>query len=555
MGSFLAWGFDRLLGLPPAAAPDVQRRKDLRIPLPDGVITLADWYRPSGTGPTGNDRAAMPVVLVRTPYGHQTILGRLLGSVLARRGLQVVIQSVRGTFGSGGEYWPMHQERDDGVATVAWLRDQPWCDGRIATAGPSYLGHTQWAIGPYLDEPLAAMCVSVTTSDFPRTFYPDGNISLYSLLSWSSLIGTQEDGTPLSRMLGQRKQERRNETAMASLPLREADRVAIGKPVRFWQEVIEHAEPGDDFWKPINHRPLVAKLTTPTTMVTGWYDLFLPAQLDDFRDLQRAGRSTRITIGPWAHADPGNIKTMLTDTANFLVAHLGGNTSELNRAPVRVYLQHADRWLDFPAWPPEEATPTPIHLHDGRTLDWSSPATGQSDEFDYDPADPTPSTGGPLLNGPTKQRDNTAIEARKDVLSYTGERLTRDLDLVGELAATIFLRIELGHGDVFVRLCDVDQRGVSRNVCDGMIRLRAGDLEPAEDGVVEVRIPMYPTGYRFRSGHRLRVQVTAGAFPRFSRSHGTEDAIADATAMRRNHYEVLHDAEHPSRIVLPVLSN
>ena len=118
-------------------------------------------------------------------------------------------------------------------------------------------------------------------------------------------------------------------------------------------------------------------------MVTGWYDLFLPAQLDDFRDLQRAGRSTRITIGPWAHADPGNIKAMLADTATFLsahlrgkdslVAHLGGNTSELNRAPVRVYLQHADRWLDFPTWPPEEATPTPIHLHDGRTLDWAEP--------------------------------------------------------------------------------------------------------------------------------------------------------------------------------------
>ncbi|HEY4455936.1 MAG TPA: CocE/NonD family hydrolase [Pseudonocardiaceae bacterium] len=550
MTSFLAWGFDRLLGLPPAAARDVRRRKDLRIPMPDGVITLADWYRPSGSDPT-----PMPVVLVRTPYGHQTLLGRLLGSVLARRGLQVVIQSVRGTFGSGGEYWPMHQERDDGVATVAWLRDQPWCDGRIATAGPSYLGHTQWAIGPYLDEPLEAMCVSVTTSDFPRTFYPDGNISLYSLLSWSSLIGTQEDGTPLSNILGRRKQEQRNDAAMASLPLRDADRIAIGKPVRFWQEVIEHAEPGDDFWKPINHRPLVAKLTTPTTMVTGWYDLFLPAQLDDFRDLQRAGRSTRITIGPWAHADPGNIKTMLADTANFLVAHLGGNTSELNRAPVRVYLQHADRWLDFPTWPPEEPRPTPIHLQDGRKLDWSTPTTGEPDEFDYDPADPTPSTGGPLLNGPTKQRDNTAIEARKDVLTYTGERLARDLDLVGDLEATIFLRTELGHGDLFVRLCDVDGRGVSRNVCDGMIRLRAGDIEPAEDGSFEVRLPMYPTGYRFRRGHRLRVQIAAGAFPRFSRNHGTEDPIADATAMRRNHYEILHDAAHPSRVVLPVLSD
>ncbi|HEV3357087.1 MAG TPA: CocE/NonD family hydrolase [Pseudonocardiaceae bacterium] len=550
MGAFLGWAFDRVLGLPPAAAPQVQRRDDLRIPLADGVITVADWYRPADAG-----RDAMPVVLIRTPYGHQTFLGRILGSVLARRGLQVVVQSVRGTFGSGGEFWPMHQERDDGLATVAWLREQPWCDGRIATAGPSYLGLTQWAVGPYLDEPLEAMCVSVTTSDFPRTFYPDGSLSLYSLLSWSSLIGTQEDGTTLQRLLGRAKQEQRTDAAFRTLPLRDADRAAIGKPVRFWQEVVEHAEPSDDFWKPINHRPLVAKLTTPTTMVTGWYDLFLPTQLDDFRDLQEAGRDTRITIGPWAHADPGNIRTILVDTANFLVERLHGDAPKANRAPVRIYLQNADQWLDFPTWPPTQAKPTPIHLHTGHRLDWASPTTGEPDAFDYDPADPTPSTGGPLLNGPTKQRDNTAIEARPDVLIYTGERLARDLDLVGELEATIHLRTGLGHGDLFVRLCDVDARGVSRNVCDGMIRLRAGDLEPAADGSVEVTLPMYPTGYRFRRGHRLRVQIAAGAFPRFARNHGTEESMASAVDTERNHYEILHDAQHPSRIVLPVLSS
>jgi len=548
MGSFLGRVVDRVLGLPPSAEPDIERR-DLRIPLQDGVLTLADRYRPGSSGTT-----PLPVVLVRTPYGHQTTLGRLLGSVLARRGLQVVVQSVRGTFGSGGEFWPMHQEREDGLATAAWLRAQPWCDGRLATAGPSYLGYTQWALGPYLDQPLEAMCLAVTTSDFPRTFYPDGSLSLFSLLSWSALIGTQENGGVVHRLLRQRQQDARTERAMASVPLRPADSAAIGKPVRFWQEVIEHAEPGDDFWKPINHKPLVPDLTTPTSMVTGWYDLFLPTQLDDFSTLRTAGRTTRITIGPWAHADPGNLRAMLVDTVSWLVAHLGGNTSELNRPSVRLYLQHADRWLDFPAWPPTEATKTRIHLQAGRRLDWTEPTSGTPDTFDYDPADPTPSIGGPLLSGRTKQQDNRAVEARPDVLVYTGDRLDRDLDLVGELKATIYLRTELGHGDLFVRLCDVDGAGVSRNVCDGMVRLRSGDLEPAADGSVEVRLAMYPTGYRFRRGHRLRVQVAGGASPRFARNHGTEEPIADAVATVRNHYEILHDADHPSHVVLPVLS-
>lgn len=537
------WGrlVDGLFGMPHARSTDIEVT-ELRIPMPDGAVLLADRYRPREFGSRPE-----PVVLIRTPYGHRTPIGRVLARAWARQGFQVVNQSVRGTFGSGGQFWPFQQEKQDGLATAAWLREQPWCDGRLAGAGASYLGFTEWALGPYVDPPLEAMCLAVTSSDFGHEFYRGGVVSLHNLLSWSALIGRQEERR-FGGLFPQPVQTARTARAMSTLPLRNADRAAIGRPVRFWQEVIAHAGPDDDFWAPIDHGRAIAELTTPVSMVTGWYDLFLPGQLDDFTALAKAGRTVRITIGPWAHGDPGSLRTLVGDQASWLAAHLRGERSQLHQSPVRLYLQHANRWLDFAEWPPPDSVPTRLYLRAGHRLDWAEPAEpAAADSFVYDPADPTPSVGGPLLTGKTKQHDNRAIEARPDVLVYTGDPLATDLDLVGEVRASLPVWIEGGHGDVYVRLCDVGPDGVSRNVTDGIRRLRPGD------GPV-VEVDMFPTGYRFRHGHRLRVQVAGGSFPRFDRNQGAGEHPADALLGKPRRQEVRHDPATPPHLLLPVLS-
>jgi hypothetical protein len=101
------------------------------------------------------------VVLVRTPYGRGRLSAEVFAAPLARHGLTVLMQSTRGTAGSGGLFRPFTTEREDGLATLAWLRDQPWCDGRVASAGPSYLGHTQWSVAPFADPPVVAVCAGL----------------------------------------------------------------------------------------------------------------------------------------------------------------------------------------------------------------------------------------------------------------------------------------------------------------------------------------------------------------------------------------------------------
>lgn len=520
------------------------RERDLRVPLSDGVVLLADLYRAPGP------LRPRPTVLMRTPYGRDG-LGSIIGSLLARRGFQVLVQSTRGTFGSGGQFRPFLHESSDGLDTLAWVRGQTWCDGRVSMVGPSYVGHTQWAVAPYADPGLCSMNADITASEFTSTFYPGGAPGLLNLATWVNQIGRQERIGAVTGFLATPVFSRRKRRAVTSQPLQAADVALTGAPVVFWRDFVEHAEQPREFWAPAEHDGFDAAAMPPVCMVTGWWDLFLDRQLVDFTALQRGGATARITIGPWTHGDRGSLSTIAHEMVHWLGVHLHGGEHD-ERAPVRVYVQHADRWTDLPCWPPPEARPTEWYLDADGGLGPDRPAgTPPPSRFVYDPADPTPTVGGPMLQPPSKQLDNRSVEARDDVRVWTGPPLESDLDLLGPVSAVVYVRTGTGIGDVFVRLCDVGPDGTSMNITDAMHRLVPDREATAPDGTTVVRMTLSPTGYRVRAGHRLRVQVAGAAFPRFARNPGTGERTATAIGGERISYEILHDSEHPSHVVLP----
>jgi putative CocE/NonD family hydrolase len=142
--------------------------------------------------------------------------------------------------------------------------------------------------------------------------------------------------------------------------------------------------------------------------------------------------------------------------------------------------------------------------------------------------------------------ENSALEARPDVLTYTTPALESDVEVIGEVSAEVWFSSSLPYADVFVRLCDVDEQGKSWNVCDGLTSSRNAD----SPGRVDVRL--WPTAYRFKKGHRIRVQVSSGAFPRYARNPGTGEPHATATRLLVADQAVHHSADRPSAIVLPV---
>jgi putative CocE/NonD family hydrolase len=336
------------------------------------------------------------------------------------------------------------------------------------------------------------------------------------------------------------------------LPLGRCDSAAIGEAAPFFQEWLTHGEPGDPWWDDIDFGRRLDKVP-PASLVGGWYDLFVTAQVADYLALRAAGRSARLTIGPWTHTSAGLQGETIRDGLEWFDSQLGERRGRAHRAPVRVYVMGTREWREFSLWPPAGETQQ-WFLGRWGTLGTGPPAESAPDHFHYDPHDPTPAVGGAGLNMRTAGRkEQRRREHRRDVLTYTSPVLTEDLTVIGPVTATLYLRSSLEHTDFFVRLCDVTAKGKSFNLSDGIVRLAPGSVDQGEDGVCQLHISMWPTANTFRAGHRIRLQVSSGAHPLFNRNAGTGEPLATSANLRSADQEIFHDAAHPSSITLHVV--
>ena len=528
-----------LLGVPPPTTDFVVDRR-LRVPMRDGVELLADHYVPRTAGASG----PAGTLLVRGPYGRSWPFATMFGSVYAARGYHVLIQSVRGTFGSGGDFDPMVCEIDDGADTVAWLRDQPWFTGTFGTVGLSYLGFTQWALLTDPPPELKAAVVTVGPHDVSGPRWGTGSFGLNDFLGWSDLVAHQEDPRRLRVLWRQARAQRLVDRAALGLPLGESSRAMLADGAPWFESWLEHPHAEDPFWTRLQLHAALERTEIPVLLLTGWQDLFLEQTLEQYDRLTSRGVTTGLTVGPWTHgqmmtkAGP----TVVRETLDWLGTHLGGAPAQ-RPAPVRIHVDGpADRggWLELSQWPP----PMPqrvLYLQPAGRLARDVPDSGGCATFVYNPADPTPTVGGRLLSPAGGYRDDTALARRADVLTFTGDPLPTDLYVVGTPALELSHACANPHNDLFVRISQVDQHGRSRNVSDGY---RAS--APASGSV---RIDLDPIARVFPAGSRLRVLVAGGSHPRFVRNLGTGEPVVSATRVATARHTV-HLGES-SRLILP----
>jgi hypothetical protein len=343
-------------------------------------------------------------------------------------------------------------------------------------------------------------------------------------------------------------------TASDVLPVGKCDSAAIGAPVDFYQDWLAHDGPGDLWWDEVNFG---SRLDTvpPASFIGGWYDLFLKAQVEDYEALRHAGRSARLTIGPWTHTSPALFAETVRDGPRWLDSQLGVGGTERQDAPVRLFVMGSRTWQEFSMWPPAGENER-WYLGRGGTLTLVPPIGEVApSRYHYNPHDPTPSVGGPSLNMMTAGRKEQARrERRRDVLTYTSPVLADDVTVIGPVTVTLSVRSSLEHTDFFVRLCDVTEKGRSVNLSDGIVRLTPGTVTPPdEDGISTLDIALWPTANTFRAGHRIRLQVSSGAHPLFNRNAGTGEPLATGANMRAADQEIFHDAAHPSSLALHVV--
>ncbi len=522
----------------PAACAQVEKQT-VMVPMSDGVRLASDVYLPPGEGP-------WPTILMRTPYGRKR---GGPAAVAARLGYAGVIQDMRGRFDSEGENLPFigcgWVDHADGADTVAWIRKQPWSNGKIGTFGASAGGITQNLMAAAAPEGLVAQYIVVAAASlYTDAAYTGGALRKEQAENWT----------------------RGNKFAPEAIEM--------------WRDHAAY----DEWWHRFDSTRKHAVMNAPAVHVGGWFDTFSQGTIDAFAGRQYHGAAgakgrQKLVMGPWTHGGIGRarqgdlrfpraIPPLAYDMIQWFACHLKGASDVIMSNPAVAYYvmgdveaegapgnewRYADRW-------PVPATETPYCFHKGGGLSASKPTAAAAHEaYTFDPADPCPTVGGRNLTIPSGPMNQNKIEGRSDVLNFTTEPLAEPVEVTGRVAAKVFVSCSAAHTDLSVRLSDVYPDGRSFLMAEGMLRLRYRDSlsapAPLEAGkTYEVTVDCWSTSIVFAQGHRIRVTVTSSNYPRYDLNPGTGAAWTDGCKFVKQTNRIFCDAKHPSRIILPVVA-
>jgi uncharacterized protein len=472
---------------------EVQVLRDCAIPVgADGAELAADVYLPKGAPPA-------PALITLLPYlkdGLAGILGAPAYRALAARGYACVLADFRGLGGSSGRARPPFDpgEAEDGEAAIAWTARQPWCDGAVGMWGVSHGAVTALRTAARRPPALKAVIAVVGPTDPGRDFvHPHGlRGNLASIGAWGLLTLTQRLWPPLHQD-------------------------SAGRWLTRWHERLEQAEPWViDLIRAGPEAPVwrsraidLAHIEVPTFCVGGWRDLFADSTLRTYEQLPA---TRKLLIGPWMHTLPDEAQVGPVDFLGmatrwwdrWLRDERNGIDTE---PPVTFFVQGRGTWHHTETWPPPSAELPRLHLRpNGGLADAAAPGDASRE------LDSTVGAGGGLWGVPIRGREVPHDQHADDIrsLAFTTDPLDAPLTIVGRPRATLAVRVDpLGARQLVVKLADVRPDGSAMLITCGALALAA-----ERDPDAPVELDLYGTSYEIAVGHRLRLVVAGGDFPR-----------------------------------------
>lgn len=518
---------------------------DQMVRMRDGVRLATDVHLPAGYRP-GLD-APLPVILERTPYGKaevsrsEQIDGRLgvprpeVARYFTAHGFAVVFQDCRGRYGSEGQFTKYLSEGPDGFDTLAWIMQQPWCNGRIGTMGLSYAAHTQMALACL--NPPGLACMVLDSGGFSNGYQcgirQSGAFELKQA-TWAYKQAklspaAQQDPLVLAALEAEdirqwftRMPWRPGHSPLASVPEYEDYLFEQWRADTFdesWRQLGIYAQGYYDAIPDI-----------PVALMSSWYDAYVRTTLENYAGLTQGRQSpVRLIMGPWLHGDRNT--THSGDAEFGPRAAFDGNLARhwlgfrlawfqrwLQDAPAgaapdpaaRLFLMgggsgardaqgrfdHGGAWIQADAWPVPQARATAFYLHADGRLDQRSPADAAGRlRYQYDPRNPVPTIGGALTSGQPvfegggfDQREDARffgvrqpglpLAARDDVLVFQTEPLPEDLAVAGPVSVKLYVSSDCPDTDFTAKLIDVYPpsadypQGYALNLTDGIFRCR-----------------------------------------------------------------------------------
>ena len=571
------------LGAQESLSGSIYRDSNVAIPMRDSVTLMADILRPSGDGP-------FPVLVYRTPYDRRSaVTDYSIFAKAVNRGYAVIIQDVRGRYGSPGEFNAYRQEGADGYDTIEWAAAQPWSTGDVGTFGLSYPGAVQWLAAVESPPHLRAMVPAMTFAT-PRTFFYSGGVWDLSWISWIWYNIAPDvrlrKGLPGAKTYDDAAAEWPSvrDRMLGYLPLRGLP--AFKQVAPWYYEWLNHP-PADPWWNWAELTGKYRRTQAAVLNISGWHDeAYGPSgAIRNFRGVlaSRQGRAgkTRLIIGPWAHGVGGMARTMVGERTmgeeatidydelvlRWMDRYVRGIENGVEQeSRVRVFVMGENRWIEAPRWPLPDTRLQALYLagpDSTSTLGRLLPAANKDpEEFSIFESDPTSPVVDPYAES-SGAHDYRALVNREDVLTFETAPMEQELRVVGAIAAEIYLSVDGQDTDLWVRVQDVAPDGSAYNLMHpGLDVLRASSRNPARqpdllvpNRIYRLRLDNLLTGNLFRQGHRLRIQISTTFYPWFSRNLHSGDSEVFSDNIQPARITVYHDRRRPSRIVIPVVGS
>lgn len=575
-----------LLPLLAASAADPRVERDVPIRMRDGVVLRADVWRPPLDG-------RFPVLVYRTPYDRRDAQGE--GSTVAKasaRGYAVVVQDVRGRYGSEGEFEPYRNEGRDGYDTIEWAAAQPWSDGSVGTFGLSYPGAVQWLAAVESPPHLKAMVPAMTFST-PRNFFYSGGVFDMSWTAWiwnniapdvrarRGLAGPRTDDEARASW------QRMRDSVLRRLPLSALQEFRDVAPYFFtW---MRHPA-ADRFWDWAELRGRYGRAGAAVLNLSGWHDEAYGPEgaVTNFLGLRAARRGqadprTRLLLGPWVHGTvtmqdpaaqsrsgdrtfgPAAVIDYHETVLRFMDRYVRGIDNGVEGEPaVRAFVMGENVWREGDSWPLAGTVRRTLVLdrvsmpgRPGALTFAERPASNGFSAFVSDPSRPVEDN----YSAESGAHDYRYLLGREDLVVFETAPLTEDLRVIGTMDAEIHVSADAPDVDVWLKLFDVAPDGTALNLMSpGLDVVRASYREGGprrrllkRGQVVPIRFENLMTGNLFRKEHRIRAIVAGAFFPHFSRNPQTGALENESAETRPARIQVHHSARHPSRIVLAVV--
>ena len=517
--------------------PAFAQPREVLVPMRDGVRLALDLYFPSGPA------NGLPVLLERTPY-NKTNEGSQAAFWTAR-GYVFAVQDVRGRFRSEGRFEPFLREGPDGFDTIEWLARQPWCSGKVGTIGGSYHGLVQWLAAVERPPHLTAMVVEVSPTDPQYDFpYEHGVFGLWANLFWIKMLRVPKWDS--DSMVAAFKSIW---PAFDDLPVAGQDLKALGEVDEIWRRWCS-AGPDSDYWKPARFLSRVDRITVPVLHQSGWFDGDgIGTKLNYLAMIKAGAKNQRLILGPWRHTDNGRkqrgrdfgeaaLMDLQQEYANWFAHWLKGEAGP-GGDPVKLFVMGENRWLTAANYPPP-GQPRKYFLAGNFAL---VPDRGDgrrdSDQYEYDPGDPTPS---PFLLGDKMESDYaTLLAERKDIVAYRSAPIREPFKILGPMSAVVHVSSDAPETDLFVRISEEDPSHGHFLLAEGKSRVRFQGKKPTR-----VEVDLWHTAIRIAQGNRLVIDIASASFPIYARNLNTGENSLTGTTHRKARVAVHRSAEFPS---------